>query len=179
MGVAASWQSAGTTPLAVLLAAIGGGSALFHLRATAATQLADIIPIGVFQLTYAGGYLRRAMGRSRTVALAWLLLFVAALLVTAQLPQRLNGSLAYLPAALALVMIGLAHYRVASSARERLLDAAALFALALALRTVDHALCAQWPSGTHWAWQVLNALVLYLAIAGLDDRLVNRLRASS
>ena len=46
-----------------------------------------------------------------------------------------------------------------------LLGIAALFAVSLALRTLDRAVCPVWPLGTHALWHLLNAGVLYGLIA--------------
>ena len=42
--------------------------------------------------------------------------------------------------------------------------AALAFAISLTLRTVDIALCPAFPLGTHFAWHILNAVVLYVLL---------------
>lgn len=57
--------------------------------------------------------------------------------------------------------------RAGSAAASSLLAAAGVFALSLTMRTLDNALCPQWPAGLHWGWHLCNAVVLYLAIRAL------------
>jgi hypothetical protein len=45
-----------------------------------------------------------------------------------------------------------------------LFGAASLFTFSLLLRSLDNALCADWPSGLHFGWHLLNDAVLYLAV---------------
>ena len=45
-----------------------------------------------------------------------------------------------------------------------LIAAAAVFLVSLTFRTIDLMVCACLPSGTHWAWHGLNAVVLFLAL---------------
>jgi hypothetical protein len=42
--------------------------------------------------------------------------------------------------------------------------AAGLFALSLAFRVVDLPICPAFPTGTHFVWHLLNALVLYVLL---------------
>jgi hypothetical protein len=39
-----------------------------------------------------------------------------------------------------------------------------VFAISLAFRTADSALCPAFPLGIHFIWHVLNAVVLYLLL---------------
>jgi hypothetical protein len=47
---------------------------------------------------------------------------------------------------------------------RRLALCGAAFTLSLGFRSLDGALCAQWPAGLHWAWHLLNGLLLYLLL---------------
>ena len=49
--------------------------------------------------------------------------------------------------------------------------ATAVFAVSLTARTLDAPLCDTWPTGTHFLWHCLNAVVLAL-VALATDRLV-------
>ena len=157
--------------LAALLAAIGLGSTLFHALANRAAELGDVIPILLFQLSFLGLYLRRILDLRVAVIARWLVLFAAGLVVAAQFPDRLNGSLAYLPAAAALGLLGWLHQRRTDATRWWLLAACGLFLLSLSARTLDLALCPQWPWGTHCVWHLLNAVVLYAVVAAYASRL--------
>ncbi len=145
--------------LAALLAAIGLGSLLFHLLATPLAQLCDVLPIALFQLSYLYLYLRRVAELGRGVSGGWLLIYVTALAAASLVPTMLNGSLAYAPAALALLILAAVHFPL--RARLDVLGAALVFLVSLGARTVDLMLCAQWPYGTHFLWHLLNAAMLY------------------
>jgi hypothetical protein len=149
-------------PLIVaLLAAVGAGSALWHSFARPWAQAADVVPIGLLVTVLFISVLRRGLGASKgTLALALggfaLANAAVALLVS---PARLGGSPAYGPA-------WLAFGALAVSARGRpiarpLARSFVLFTVSLTLRTLDGPLCGVWPWGTHFAWHLLNAVVLF------------------
>ena len=113
---------------------IGLGSLAFHLYATSATELADVLPIFVFMLVYLGFALNRFLG----VPVGWTVLlvigFTALMAATTQVKcwdggigipgadvqgvrPCLNGSLFYLPALGALIAVGLAARGEASRRR--------------------------------------------------------------
>ena len=145
--------------LAALLAAIGLGSGLFHTLASPLAQLCDVIPIALLQLLYLHLYLRRVVGCGPGASGGWLLIYVLALAAGSRTGAILNGSLAYGPAALALLILGVVHYRL--RARTDVLVAALLFMVSLLARSVDLILCSQWPLGTHFLWHLLNAAMLF------------------
>lgn len=170
-----TWRAAGQRNdlrwLAALLAAIGFGSGLFHTFATPLAQLCDVIPIALLQLLYLHLYLRRVVSLRWQTTAAYLVIYGLALAATSRSGPTLNGSLAYGPAALTLLILGLVHYRLRG--RREVLGAALLFLVSLFARSIDLALCAQWPYGTHFLWHLLNAGLLYLLVrayqAATDD----------
>ena len=172
--------------LPVLVLFIGLGSLAFHLYADQVTALADVVPITVFMLVYLGFALNRFLG----VPPAWTVLavigFAAIIAITMQVQCSagaigllgpdvqgakpcLNGSLFYLPALVALIVVGLVLSERGHRAAPYLLWAAAIFAVSITLRSLDLALCDQVviegrKVGTHFAWHVLNALALFLLL---------------
>ena len=79
----------------------------------------------------------------------------------------LNGSVGYLPAFGAMVLIGAALAFLRHPAAPALLTAGVVFAASLTFRSIDQAVCADTTFGgtaigTHFMWHVLNAVVLYL-----------------
>jgi hypothetical protein len=144
------------------------------------------VPISVFMLVYLGFALNRFLG----IPPAWTVLlvigFTAVLAITGQVkcgegvvaffvPDTegvkpcLNGSVFYLPALAALVIVGLSLSERGHKAAPWLLWAAAIFAVSITLRSLDFALCDKLvfegrKIGTHAAWHVLNALMLFLLL---------------
>lgn len=169
-----------------LVALIGIGSFAFHLLATQESELLDVIPIAVFTLVYLGFALNRFLG----VPPGWMVLLVIGFTIlmgaTSQLrcwdggvgipgPEAqgaktcLNGSVFYLPALGALIVVGLLLEERRHRAAPYVLWAAAIFAISLTLRSLDLALCGKFliedqKVGTHAAWHVLNALALFLLL---------------
>jgi hypothetical protein len=169
-----------------LVALIGIGSFAFHLLATQESELLDVIPIAVFTLVYLGFALNRFLG----VPPGWMVLLVIGFTIlmgaTSQVrcwdggvgipgPEAqgaktcLNGSVFYLPALGALIVVGLMLEERRHRAAPYVLWAAAIFAISLTLRSLDLALCGKFliedqKVGTHAAWHVLNALALFLLL---------------
>lgn len=144
--------------LAVILGSIGIGSGLFHLFATRWALWLDVLPILAFEFAYLGCYLRRVAGLSAPRVATMLVLFGASVVFAGLEPALFNGSLGYAPALLALAWLGWDYRRRTGSLL--LLSMAAVFAVSLALRTVDLLVCPVWRWGTHWAWHSSNAVVL-------------------
>ena len=157
--------------LTLLVFAIGIGSFLYHTMPQGWTLAADVVPIQLFAFCYFGLALMRFFGLPWQVAVLGTLAFFAfALLLSgglgSLLPQPPRGSAGY--AAFLLGLIGVAGAllrRPGGRDTARLVGLAGLvFALSLAFRTLDGALCAGWSMGTHWLWHLLNAGVLYLLL---------------
>lgn len=154
-------------PLALLAAAIAIGSAWFHAAATPSARVFDEAPILVFELVFLWLYGRRLVGLGRG-QVALLLLGFTAVLAAARAEQAvLNGSLAYVPPLLFAGGLGVYHYRTQPRARTALLGGAAVFTLALGLRTIDLPLCSAFPLGTHFLWHLLAAMALAVFARGL------------
>lgn len=156
--------------LAGVTALVGLGSFAFHTLATQGAMLADVIPIALFIYGYFCLGLHSFFGLSTPRAVAATAAFGAASLWIESNVHGLNGSIAYLPAFAALT--GFAAALAWGEGREErrrvaaagLAGASAVFALSLAFRTMDRAICGAFPGGTHFLWHLLNAAVLYLAL---------------
>ncbi|KZY48037.1 hypothetical protein A3731_07205 [Roseovarius sp. HI0049] len=163
-----AWRLRGAhLPLAnamvVLLAVIGVGSYLFHTHAERWAAMADTTAILAFILVYLYASSRDYLGLPKLWALGAVGLFFpfAALLVPvfAQVPV-LSASAGYLP--VVVLIAGFAAYlarRLPDTARGLAIGAGLLF-LSITLRSLDMPLCDSWPVGTHFAWHLLNALLL-------------------
>lgn len=157
--------------LAALAAAVGVGSFLWHTLATPWTEWADVIPIGLFIAVFLLSFLRRVARLSwSAVALLFAVYQAVNFLVLAWLPADLcNGSVFYLPAWTSLLLMAVYCQYKRAPARTRVLAMWVLFTVSLLLRTADAALCPVFPAGTHFAWHLLNAAVLWLAMRLLLD----------
>lgn len=150
--------------LAGTMFAIGIGSGLFHTFALPWAKLLDVIPLLFFQLAYLWLHLRCVVMLERLTAASLLCSFAATIVICAMYPQTLNGSLAYAPAAVALILIGAHQHPASGPGAWPLIVASMIFLGSLGARTVDNLLCVQWPWGTHFIWHSLNALVLYVVV---------------
>ena len=147
--------------LIALVFLIGIGSGLFHTMAVGWTAAADVIPIALFILLATYLALRRLAGFNVWVSLAGML---AVLGLAAAISGLLRiGAGSYLAALAAMLAIGLyLRLRLRHPAGAAILAAAGVFTVSLTLRTLDRPLCETIPTGTHFLWHVLNAVVLYL-----------------
>jgi len=152
--------------LIVIVAVVGVGSFTFHTVATRGAMMLDVGPIGVFIYSYFLFALRRFLLLSWPGALVIFAGFVALSFgLAAYVPRTfLNGSAGYFPALAALIVIGwLIRERAAGKA---LLIAAAAFIASLFFRIIDLDICGAFPTGTHFLWHILNAVVLYAVLRG-------------
>jgi hypothetical protein len=164
----AHWWRAGardwpTLALIIVLVAIGLGSFAFHTLATRGAVYFDVIPIGVFIYGYLLLALRRFLALPWRATIEVLVVFFAVSRVLPQLvgPGALNGSLDYLPALAAMLILV---WFVPSKVRPAIWLASILFVVSLAFRTMDQAICTAFPLGTHFVWHLLNAAVLFVLL---------------
>jgi hypothetical protein len=78
----------------------------------------------------------------------------------------LEALLCFGPALVAIAVLGVFH-RTRYGGAPDLLAAAGVFAVALVFRTVDAPVCSTWPSGTHFVWHLLIAVVMVLSVRAL------------
>jgi hypothetical protein len=150
--------------LALILAAIGVGSFLFHTVAQLWAMLADVIPIQLFILVYLYAATVRFFGAAPWVGLAAAVAFVplsgALSAAIGAVTGPLNGSVGYLPVPILILAYAAGLARRAPEAALGLVIGAALLGISLVLRTVDAAVCPRLPLGTHFLWHLLNAAML-------------------
>jgi hypothetical protein len=177
------WRSAGSRDwpglaLIVILVAIGFGSTAFHASPGRITLLLDVVPIALFILLALGLALVRCLGTTVWVAIPLVALFAYGAPQAARelSPFVPRGSASYVPVLAALALVAgltaalgrrVTDTRPLSRAAGSLALAAAVFALSLVLRTLDRPACGVLPTGTHFLWHILNALVLWLVLAAL------------
>jgi hypothetical protein len=149
-----------------LLAAIGVGSALFHLCASRWSQILDVLPILALQTPFVWCYARQIVVLNRLLSTV-IAVFLVGTQVSLQYSETLNGLLSYLPSLVMLFAAGIYHLVTCKCERFSIILAATVFLPAVILRTIDLAVCGAIPIGTHFLWHLLSALVLYLAMRGL------------
>jgi len=163
--------------LIVLLMIVGAGSFLFHTYATAWSRFADITPIAVFVAVYTVLALRWFLGLGAVLSILFSVFVVGLTVAMFVFGSALNGSLAYVPGLLSMLVVGTWLHRRGHGATDWILSAFCVFALSLAFRTIDG-----WPEasplgclvreadgrtvamGTHPLWHLLNAVTLYLLL---------------
>ncbi|MEO0730838.1 MAG: ceramidase domain-containing protein [Pseudomonadota bacterium] len=160
--------------LIIIVFAIGVGSYLFHTHAEGWAALADTLPIGIFMVGYLGYALRRYFNWDWINTLVALGGFFLALAVSSMVRcdggACFNGSAAYFPALIALLLIGGILILRGHGAGGFVLGAGLVFAVSLTLRTLDRDTCGDTivtgygPLGTHFGWHTLNAVLLYLLL---------------
>jgi Ceramidase len=157
----------GALLLIVLMLCIGTGSALFHTFATRTTQLMDVIPILLFQISFLWLYSLNIIKLSAAKTFALFAVFTIASVLCEAIPEHvLNGSAGYIPALVFVTGFGICHYRYAAQEKLVLLLAAGLFVISLTFRSIDMAVCQSLPVGTHFLWHSLNGAVLYCCARG-------------
>ncbi|MEJ2852997.1 MULTISPECIES: hypothetical protein [unclassified Saccharothrix] len=164
--------------LPVLLALVGLGSLTFHTFATPATSTLDVGFIAVYVLWYLVCFAHWFLGVRWRWAWVAVPAFVVLAVVTGPVAGLLpRGSGAYVAPWLALVILTVVAAVRGQRWRE-LAWAAGVFVVSLTLRTLDEPLCGVWPSGTHYFWHLLNAVVLYLVAVGITRQVTPPVRAA-
>ncbi len=153
--------------LVLLLYAMGIGSFLFHTFAEPWAAIADTVPIGIFMVAYLAYALRRYIGLGWPATFALLAAFFISLWQTSVARcgdgPCLNGSLAYVPALVVLLVIGALLIARRHVAGWSILSAGVIFSLSLTARTLDREICAATGDiGTHFIWHMLNATLLFI-----------------
>jgi hypothetical protein len=154
----------GIVGLVLILTAIGIGSFLFHTFATVWAVTTDVVPILLYILLYIYLATTRFFQTQWWVGLiAILLFFPYSFAVTSALTPLvgdLNGSMGYVPVPLLIAAYGAALYRRDPQTAIGLWIGVALLVASLTFRTVDEAVCAALPVGTHLMWHLLNGVML-------------------
>ena len=150
--------------LAPLVLLVAVGSTLFHTLAVRWAGMLDSLFILLFCCVFLYGFLRHAVLAPAWAAITAATAFAVFSYAFPRLfaPGTLNASTAYLPNLVALVaMTAWLGWRKAPATRMFAV-ASAVFCISLTLRTVDQAICARFPLGTHFLWHVLNGLLLWI-----------------
>ena len=152
------------------MALIGVCSGAFHTFATRWAGMLDVLSIALFIYAFVVCFAHYVL--ELRWSLAWIAapaLWALGVFLTAPFEDgAFNGSIDYVPALAGLVLMALGLAMRAQSGAGFFALAAMLFTVSIGLRSVDLAWCDGWVWGTHWAWHLLNAGVLTLAMLGLS-----------
>jgi hypothetical protein len=161
--------------LTALLFLIGLGSGAFHLSGQAWGVWPDVGFIALFIHFYVACWFRGALYWRWRYAALMVLVYIAFSVVLGRIVPAgaFDGSGAYLPALCAVAAMALTLALLRRPGVAWFVAAAVVFSVSLTLRSYDLAWCARWPAGTHWAWHVLNACTLWLAVRGLETQIAN------
>lgn len=124
--------------LALLVGVVGIGSFLFHTLANRWSYFGDVVPIGIFILSYLALALRRFFGLGTTPIALCLIVFATATagLMRAFAVSFLNGSMPYASAWGSLLVVGLALRRFGNAAASGVLAAFASFSIGVTCRSI-------------------------------------------
>ncbi len=145
-----------------IVLATGIGSFLFHTFATRWAMLADVIPIAIFINVYLLFALRRFLDLHWVISIAIIIgFFVLSPMVAEVWVPVVGSSAGYLPALLAIFVVGGVFYSRNKPLGRQVLLIGGVFTLSLTFRALDEQVCSQWALGTHFLWHIFNAIVLF------------------
>ena len=150
--------------LAVILMLIGVGSFLFHTFAAPWAGMADVLPIVAFVLVYLYAANRIFLNLGLIPSLGLTILFfpyapLAEFAIRAAIPA-IGSSSAYGTLVVLLLLYSAMLWRRSAVVSKGLLVGAAVLSASIFLRTIDEPLCGHFPLGTHFAWHILNSIML-------------------
>ncbi|MEQ9643216.1 MAG: hypothetical protein RIM84_24555 [Alphaproteobacteria bacterium] len=152
----------------LLLFLTGVGSLAFHMLANRLSGALDILALSACLLLTIYAAARRGLGLGPGLALAWpLAMLVCAGVAGWLVPLPGSGYLGAFVVGLAMAVALLWHQRPGAF---WVTGATVVFIPAYIMRAFDLPFCQSMPSGTHFGWHLLSALVLYLAIHPLAVR---------
>ena len=149
--------------LAAMLFAIGVGSWLFHTHAKPWAAISDVIPIILFSMTYVFLANRDFWGMPVWMALVGAALFLPYSAIVGQAAGTIpffRISAEYWPLPLLIFVYAFLLRRRHPATAHYLAIGAAILCVSLTARSIDEPLCEAIPHGTHWAWHILNAVML-------------------
>ena len=163
--------------LAFLLAMIGIASFLFHSVATAWAGALDVLLILLFTLLYIFVATEDFLGLPRRSALVVTLGYFPFSVVVEwlTLPLSFLGSTRiYIPILVLITLYSLILYKKFPYLSWGLAMGALLLTISMLARSVDLPLCETIPTGTHFLWHVINAIMLAWMIEVYRRHIISR-----
>ena len=163
--------------LAFLLGMIGIASFLFHSVATAWAGALDVLFILLFTLLYIFVATEDFLGLPRRSALVVTLGYFPFSVVVdwLTLPFSVLGSTRiYIPILILITLYSLILYKKFPYLSRGLAMGALLLTISMFARSVDLPLCETIPTGTHFLWHVINAIMLAWMIEVYRRHIISR-----
>ncbi len=163
--------------LAFLLGMIGIASFLFHSVATAWAGALDVLFILLFTLLYIFVATEDFLGLPRRSALVVTLGYFPFSVVVdwLTLPFSVLGSTRiYIPILILITLYSLILYKKFPYLSRGLAMGALLMTISMFARSVDLPLCETIPTGTHFLWHVINAIMLAWMIEVYRRHIISR-----
>jgi len=163
--------------LAFLLGMIGIASFLFHSVATAWAGALDVLFILLFTLLYIFVATEDFLGLPRRSALVVTLGYFPFSVVVdwLTLPLSVLGSTRiYIPILILITLYSLILYKKFPYLSRGLAMGALLLTISMFARSVDLLLCETIPTGTHFLWHVINAIMLAWMIEVYRRHIISR-----
>ena len=163
--------------LAFLLGMIGIASFLFHSVATAWAGALDVLFILLFTLVYIFVATEDFLGLPRRSALVVTLGYFPFSVVVdwLTLPLSFLGSTRiYIPILILITLYSLILYKKFPYLSRGLAMGALLLTISMFARSVDLPLCETIPTGTHFLWHVINAIMLAWMIEVYRQHIISR-----
>jgi len=148
--------------MCVVLAVIGVGSWLFHTHANRLTGVLDVTPILAFILLYVFAASRDMLelkGWQAGLCVVAFVPYAAATVPLWGMVPGLGSSAGYAPVPVLILFYAWLMRGQPATARGLAIGAGILI-VSLTFRTLDEPLCAALPTGTHFIWHLLNAVML-------------------
>ena len=149
--------------LAIILALIGIGSFLFHTFAQPWAGVADVVPILIYILVYIYVATRDYFGATGVVSWAAVIgFFPFAALVGWLLAdfEALGSTRGYVPVPIMILFYAYMLRHKLPTVSRGLVIGVGILVVSMSARWADEPLCHAHPHGTHFAWHVLNAIML-------------------
>lgn len=149
--------------LIALIFVISASSFIFHTLPSQYTEMADVASVVLFINLY---FITALFWVARCHWFQAIVGYIAFLgfshIVVSRFPQAMNDSIGYLTTMASLVMIALyLNLKRRAEARSFML-AALLGVVALFFRSIDNAVCAEIPIGSHFLWHGINAVLVFV-----------------
>jgi len=155
--------------LIILVFFIGIGSTIWHYSGTKIGKLLDVGPISLFMFLSIYYFLNKILKMSVPKIVFSLIIFGALSLLSLLIfkEEPFKSSAGYLPALMVLALLTYLAFKKVNIIFKELFYALITFLFAIIFRSIDFAVCNNFPIGTHFLWHILNGIFVYLLVKAL------------